>query len=36
VGIALARRIVERFGGSIEIESAPGCGTLVRLQLAAA
>jgi signal transduction histidine kinase len=31
VGLALAKRIVERFGGRIAIESAPGCGTTVSL-----
>jgi len=31
VGLALARRVVERFGGSLEIESAPGKGTVVRV-----
>lgn len=36
VGLALARRIVERFGGALEIDSTPGCGTAVRLTLAAA
>lgn len=33
VGLALARRIVERFGGRLEIESTLGEGTLVRLTL---
>jgi two-component system, NtrC family, sensor histidine kinase HydH len=33
VGLALARRIVERFGGRLTIESAPGRGTVVRLRL---
>lgn len=33
VGLALARRVVERFGGSMKIESAPGQGTVVRLSL---
>lgn len=36
VGLALARRVIERCGGSMEIESAPGEGTVVRLQLAVA
>ena len=29
VGLALAKRIVERFGGRITIDSAPGRGTVV-------
>ncbi|MFZ2649713.1 MAG: ATP-binding protein [Burkholderiaceae bacterium] len=33
VGLALARRIVERFGGRLTIESALGRGTVVRVQL---
>ncbi|NMG42394.1 two-component sensor histidine kinase [Aromatoleum toluvorans] len=36
VGLALARRIVERYGGALEIDSAPGQGTAVRLVLACA
>jgi signal transduction histidine kinase len=36
VGLAMARRIVERAGGRLEIDSAPGRGTAVRLYLAAA
>lgn len=36
VGLALARRVVERCGGQIEFDSAPGRGTVVRLKLAAA
>lgn len=36
VGLALARRIVERFGGTLEIDSAPGSGTAVRLTMEAA
>jgi len=36
VGLALARRVVERGGGQIEFDSAPGHGTVVRLKLAAA
>lgn len=36
IGLALARRIVERFGGRIAIESAPGAGTAVRLTMPAA
>jgi C4-dicarboxylate-specific signal transduction histidine kinase len=33
VGLALARRVVERFGGSLEIDSSPGRGTSVRLHM---
>jgi len=33
VGLALAKRIVERFGGRIAIESAPGRGTAVCLSM---
>ena len=33
VGLALAKRIVERFGGRIRIDSAPGRGTSVRLSM---
>jgi signal transduction histidine kinase len=36
VGLALARRVIERFGGSIEIDSAPGKGTVVRVVMRAA
>jgi len=36
VGLAMARRVVERAGGRLEIDSAPGRGTTVRLQLATA
>lgn len=36
VGLALARRIMERFGGRLEIESAPGQGTTVRMAMQAA
>jgi len=36
VGLALARRIVERFGGTLEIDSAPGQGTQVRVAMATA
>lgn len=36
VGLALARRIVERFGGTLEIDSTPGNGTVVRLTMTAA
>jgi signal transduction histidine kinase len=31
VGLAMARRVIERFGGSLEIDSAPGKGTVVRV-----
>lgn len=33
VGLALAKRVVERFGGRLTIDSAIGRGTVVRLQL---
>jgi two-component system, NtrC family, sensor histidine kinase HydH len=33
VGLALARRVMERFGGGLEIDSAPGSGTTVRLHM---
>jgi two-component system, NtrC family, sensor histidine kinase HydH len=33
VGLALTKRIIERFGGSISIDSAPGRGTTVRLSM---
>ena len=33
VGLALARRVMERFGGRLEIDSAPGRGTTVRLHM---
>lgn len=36
VGLAMARRVVERAGGRLEIASQPGAGTTVRLHLAAA
>ena len=36
VGLALARRIIERFSGTLEIDSAPGSGTTVRLTMTAA
>ena len=36
IGLALARRVLERFGGRIEIESRAGAGTVVRLHLKAA
>ena len=36
VGLALARRVIERFGGRLEIASDPGRGTIVKLHLRAA
>ena len=36
VGLALARRVIERFGGRLEIDSEPGRGTTVRLHMQAA
>ena len=36
VGLALARRVIERFGGRLEIDSDPGHGTTVRLCMAQA
>ena len=36
VGLALARRVIEHFGGHLEIDSEPGLGTTVRLQIPAA
>jgi len=33
VGLALARRVMERFGGRLEIEGSRGRGTIVRLYL---
>ena len=36
IGLALARRVLERFGGRIEIQSGAGSGTVVRLHLKAA
>jgi two-component system, NtrC family, sensor histidine kinase HydH len=36
VGLAMAKRVVERAGGELEIDSAPGRGTTVRLVLAVA
>ncbi len=33
VGLALARRVIERFGGRMKIESARGRGTVVRISL---
>lgn len=35
LGLPLVRRVVERLGGSVEVESAPGEGTAVRLELPA-
>lgn len=35
VGLPLAKRIIERFGGTITLASAPGKGTTVRLQFPA-
>jgi len=31
LGLPLVRRVIERLGGSVELESAPGKGTVVRL-----
>jgi two-component system, NtrC family, sensor histidine kinase HydH len=36
VGLAMARRVIERAGGRLAIDSAPGRGTTVRLHLVAA
>jgi two-component system nitrogen regulation sensor histidine kinase NtrY len=36
LGLAISRRMIERWGGTIAIESAPGAGTLVRITLAPA
>jgi signal transduction histidine kinase len=36
VGLALAKRIIERFDGRIAIDSTPGCGTTVRLSMPSA
>jgi two-component system, NtrC family, sensor histidine kinase HydH len=36
IGLALARRVLQRFDGRIEIESRAGAGTVVRLHLKAA
>ncbi len=36
VGLPLVKRIVERFGGGVEVRSAPGRGTTVALRLPAA
>jgi len=36
LGLAVARQLIERSGGTIGIESAPGCGTTVTISLPAA
>jgi two-component system, NtrC family, sensor histidine kinase HydH len=36
IGLALARRVLERFGGGLEIDSRAGAGTVVRVHLKAA
>jgi two-component system, NtrC family, sensor histidine kinase HydH len=36
IGLALARRVMERFGGRIDIDSRAGAGTVVHLHLKAA
>lgn len=36
IGLALARRVLERFGGLLEIASVPGQGTTVRMHLVSA
>lgn len=36
VGLAMARRIIERAGGRLEVDSTPGRGTAVRLHMAVA
>lgn len=33
IGLALARQIVQRYGGQIDISSAPGSGTTVAIEL---
>ena len=33
LGLALARRVIERAGGSFRIDSEPGRGTLVSIML---
>jgi two-component system, NtrC family, sensor histidine kinase HydH len=35
IGLPLVRRVIERLGGSVLLESAPGAGTAVRLSLPA-
>lgn len=35
IGLPLVRRVIERLGGSVDIESTPGSGTTVRLQMRA-
>ena len=35
LGLALAKRIAERFGGRLTIDSAPGRGTCVSFEFAA-
>ena len=36
VGLSLARRVLERFGGRLDIDSTPGQGTTVQLHLKSA
>ena len=35
MGLAIARRIIERHGGSIRVDSAPGQGTTFHIELPA-
>ena len=35
LGLAIARRLIDLMGGSVEIDSAPGCGTRVTIELPA-
>jgi signal transduction histidine kinase len=35
VGLPLVKRIIERFGGAVEVRSSPGRGTTVALRLPA-